>query len=176
MTLEATPAPPTFALPDWSRSDDTTRTDRKRLEEPPDNSAWRAVFDFERYLKLAAQTVLAKIDAALREDREEAILHGTIPLGDLAWTACKSLATPLAPMLAWTPDLKWAVFGEDSGVVSLVLQSSATDRRVEFTISADGAQISAIRLDNDLRVKHLPLALDDDRGIRESAWWVHNRD
>jgi len=119
--------------------------------------------------------ILDDIESSLREDCEEARFHGEVCARQPAVATCRRIAVKIADWLAPSLGLKWAAFGEDTGGVSLVLRSEVTDRRVDFRVSADGLHISAVRIDENLSAKCVPLAVDDRNGLRESAAWVQSR-
>ena len=119
--------------------------------------------------------ILDAIESSLLEDRDEALLHGEVCASEPGIATCRRIAIKIAPWLAPSSGLKWAAFGEDTGGVSLVLRSVITDRRVDFTISADGLRISAVSIDENLTARSVPLGVDDRSSLRENAAWVHSR-
>ena len=129
--------------------------------------------DVSEHLTRPAQDVLREIEVGLLEDREEALRYGDAFATESAVAGCKRVASQIVPWLVATPlGMKWAAFGEATGSVSLVLSSDVVDRRVDFRISPDGQHISAIRIDEHLRAKTVPLSLDDTTSLRENAAWV----
>lgn len=119
--------------------------------------------------------ILDEIESTLLEDRKEGLLHGEVCASDPALATCRRLAVKIAPWLVRSSGRKWAAFGEDTGGVSLALRSVLTNRRVDYRISADGLDISAVYIDENLSAKSVPLDLDDRTSLRESAAWVHGR-
>lgn len=140
----------------------------------PKPESWELV-DVRYHLSQAAERLCDDIETTLREDREEGHLHGEVCATEAAVATCKRIACRIGPLAFLSLGLKWAAFGEDTGGVSLVLRSVATTRRVDFRISPDGLNISAVHIDENLEAKSVPLALDDRRSLRESAAWVHRQ-
>ncbi len=128
--------------------------------------------DVTEYLCRPVIRLLDEIEATLREDREEGVRHGEVCASEPALATCRRIAVKIAPWLAPSSGLKWAAFGEDTGGASLVLRSELTDRRVDFTISGDGLDILAVRIDENLTARSVPLAVDDRSSLRETAAWV----
>ena len=127
-------------------------------------------------LSQAVRSVLDEIEATLQENRQEGILHGEICANQTAVATCKRMALLIIDRLLAPPrGLKWGAFGEDGGGVSLVLQSLISDRRVDFRISPDGACLTAIRIDENMRSESVVLSVTDRDALRERAGWVNQR-
>ena len=131
------------------------------------------VIDLRGHLPRRVQSLIDRIETSLLEDRKEGLLYGEVCASDLAVAGCKRIAIHIQEWLAPSSGLKWAAFGEETGSVSLVLRSVVTDRRVDFRISSDGLEISAISIDADLAATSVPIALKDRNALRERAAWVH---
>ncbi|MGB2987772.1 MAG: hypothetical protein WBE26_18040, partial [Phycisphaerae bacterium] len=131
--------------------------------------------DLPSVLGRAVHAFVDRIQRDLEQDADEAALDGEIPPTRAAVEKCIRLARSVAPVLVLVPGLRRAAFAEESGGVSLVLRSEITDRRVDFTISADGLHISAVYIDENLTAKSVPLAVDDRSSLRETAAWVYRR-
>lgn len=157
----------------WDDASEGTTLDVLQAKEP-DPESFSAV-DPCKLLCESAESICDEIEATLREDREEAVLHGEVCANDPAVATCQRIASHIASWLSLSSGLKWAAFGEDTGGVSLVLRSVITDRRVDFTISADGLRISAVRIDENLTARSVPLEVDDRSSLRENAAWVQSR-
>jgi len=121
-------------------------------------------------------TIAAQIAESLREDREEGKRHGETVASSEAVRACQTLAGTIAELLSDPPEgLKWAAFGEKGGGVALVLQSSKTDRRVDFPFRIDKPGIvHAVCIDEDLNAETVPVAIRHASVIRGLAEWVAN--
>lgn len=134
------------------------------------------VVDVSEHLCRAARCVLNEIEATLREDRQEGILHGEVCANQTAVATSKRIALQIVDWLSAPPSgMKWGAFGEDGGGVSLVLQSLITDRRVDFRISPDGARLTAIHIDENMRCESVVLSVTDGDALRERAGWVNER-
>ena len=132
----------------------------------------RDVVDLPRLLARAEEMFVERIRANLEDDREHAIDDGEMPPNEAAVGTCLLLARRIAPCLALSPGLKWTAFTEDSGDVSLVLQSLNTNRRLSFHIPSDGVGISALRIDEQMRSESFLVSLDEVGALREKAEWV----
>lgn len=132
--------------------------------------------DYDDHFIKRVKSLLEDIRATLLEDREEGLLHDEFCADDAAILTCQRVACQIAQWLI-DPSMstRWAAFGEDSGDVSLVLSSGATKRRLDFRISADGQDISAVFIDENLKARTSSLTLDDRRSLRETAAWVHSK-
>jgi len=111
------------------------------------------------------------LDDAIQDARETGEPAPTKAVYD----ACMRLAGCVAPLAALAPRLKRAAFTEETGAVSLVLQSLVTDRRVDFRIAVDGRVIDALRIDENMRPESFTFSMDQSHLPRELARWVTNR-
>lgn len=116
--------------------------------------------------------ILYLIEETLREDDEEAILHGDVCVNRAAIEKCKCLASLVAFRLTLFSELKWEAFGEGTGGVSFVIRSLITDRRVDFRISVDGRHVSVFSVDENAKVKSTPLLSDNCGHLYRSVDWV----
>lgn len=135
----------------------------------------KEVVDFASLMRKEVRNVVDEVERSLMEDREEGRLSGEVCSPEAAVVVCKRLATYLVRWLVPSSGINWAVFGENEGVVSLVLSSDDSGRRVDFRISPDGGQVSAISIDEDFSTDSVPLKLSDSNSIREKAAWVNLR-
>lgn len=111
------------------------------------------------------------LDDAIQDARET----GEPAPTKAAYEACLRLARRVAPLAALAPRLKRAAFTEETGAVSLVLQSLVTDRRVDFRIAVDGRVIDALRIDENMHPESFAFSVDQSHSPRELARWVTNR-
>ena len=167
----------TVREPELRISDDASVGDFQfSWTKTPDPPADRfADVDANRLLSHMRLSLLDKIETSLLEDRKEGLLYGEVCASDASVDRCKRIATQIEKWLTPSFGLKWAAFGEETGGVSLVLQSLVTDRRVDFRISSDGMKVSAISIDADLAATSVPIAPEDRNALRERAAWVHTR-
>lgn len=131
--------------------------------------------DLPELLENADLAFVKRIRANLEQDRRDAADSGDALPSEPGIQACLSLAELVAPCVALAAKLKWAAFTEETGAVSLVLQSAVTDRRVNFCISADGTNASCIRIDEFMKSEQIDVRLDDANTVRELARWVARR-
>ena len=112
--------------------------------------------------------VLDSIKNSLLEDREEALRHGEAGPTDAAIATCMGILERVSPVdLA---SLTWAAFGEDTGGVSLVARSLATNLRAEFCISPDGLNVSVVCIDEITTATSGPL--DDVSRVDRIMQWI----
>lgn len=115
----------------------------------------------------------------IQQDLDDAIQDawetGEPAPSEAAYDTCLRLARRVAPLAAPAPRLKGVAFTEETGAVSLVLQSLVTDRRVDFRITVDGRVIDALRIDEDMRPESFTFSMDQSDLPRELARWVTNR-
>lgn len=121
-------------------------------------------------------TTLADRLARIREDLIEttnlAIAEGDRPPTPAAKKGCEELARSILPILSGFDDLAIAVFDEDEGRVSLVVQSLEVDRRVAFEILADGTDVLIVTTDEALNIQRSLFPLSRVDLLEESARWV----
>lgn len=131
--------------------------------------------DLPRLREQAVSAFVERIHKNLSDDRNDAAETGDATPSEPAARTCLSLAEMVAPRAALAPALKWAAFTEETGAVSFILQSALTDRRVNFCISADGTNVSFIRIDESMKSEQFDVRLDDANTVRELARWVTRR-
>ena len=113
-----------------------------------------------------------RIARHLDEDRQEAALCGEICPSQMAIDACRHVARSIADNVALAVKLKRAASANDDGSVSLVLQSVATSRRVNYRIPLDGATVSVLRVDEHLQTSVIDMTPSDAEALQEMAEWV----
>ncbi len=145
--------------------------------EPAETSA--LVFNpdgFDAGFWARKRTFVDRIIANLKEDREEALSEGEAVATDAAENACVKVARTIAPCLApFVPGLKWAAFAGNSGVVSLVLQSFVSNRRLNYEFSPDGKKVSVVEINEHLGHELTNVGIEDAQFLRERAGWVVRR-
>lgn len=114
------------------------------------------------------------IETDLSEGAEDASAEGIAVNGD-AILSCVELAKAAAPHVTRAPRLKSAAFIEDDGTVSLVLQSFATDRRLNFRIGKSDLRITAFRINEEMISSAVAVSGPDSHAVRELVEWVVNR-
>lgn len=185
------PSRPRFGIqfkcvPDSTHTDhsphETLKLHRRSL--PGDASAGSMLIepgpdDAEDYLPLLlsrlAERLIEAIETSVLEDREDGVGYGELCSNAAAVETCKRLARKISPLMVLRPGLNWAAFGEDGGCVVLVLNSSITRRRVDFRVSADGQDISAISVDENMATNSSTVSAEDEDDLREKAAWVNIR-
>ncbi len=118
---------------------------------------------------MSNKELLIKITESLAEDRFEAERHGDKLVTKQAEEICKNICLVISDFLK-TSSVKWAVFGEDSGDLCLVIRSD--DRRADFCISADGCVITIICVDENMKVTKSCLFSLNRRLLLEAVEWV----
>ena len=144
---------------------------------PPSSLATYApsIVNVSTLLEQARSAFVGRIRTNLEQDRRDAAETDDAAPSDPAGRACLSLAKLVAPCVALATELKWAAFTEETGAVSLVLQSALMDRRVNFCISANGTNVSCIRIDESMKSAQFDVRLDDANTVEEMARWVAGR-
>lgn len=161
-------------VPSSTWSDGTFESDNILVpEKTPDDSPEGV--DIPGLLTDDFSESLKRIQRNLQEDREDAGIDGEVAPTDAAVETCMKLTRCIAPRVILKPRLRWAAFTEETGGVSLVLQSLVTDRRLNYQISPDGTRISAIRIDEYMRSESFVVSVDDEEMLRERTAWVVNR-
>ena len=111
----------------------------------------------------------------------EAVKVGDVVPGGATIIACLRIASEIITCLKGHPDeiitclkghpeIRIAVFYEDDGRVSLVMQF--TQRRLIFEVSADGTQIQELRIDESLNLERAIYPADELARILASADWL----
>ena len=129
----------------------------------------------EPVLAPAAEILVQTIQEKLDQDRDEALEYGEEPPSQQSIKVCLQLSNLFAPHLAFLPGIKWGAFTEDSGGISLVLQSLVSDRRLNCRIAPDGVTISALKIDEHMIAKASEVLLDNKNTWRELTEWVTSR-
>jgi len=163
------PEGPSSTLADGTFESDNILVPEKTPDDAPEGVDIPGLLtdDFSESIK--------RIQRNLREDREDAGIDGEVAPTDAAVETCMKLTRCIAPRVVLKPRLRWAAFTEETGGVSLVLQSLVTDRRLNYQISPDGTRISAIRIDEYMRSESFVVSVDDEEILRERTAWVVNR-
>lgn len=134
----------------------------------------------QRLLRCAADIVLGQaVDRLIQQTKddlaqatEEAVEYDEASPSNEATRACRTISNSLAPHLALAPQLRWAVFAEDDGGVSLVAQSLISDRRLSCIISREGS-VSVLAIDEKMSTKRESVDLADRDAWRRWANWVN---
>jgi hypothetical protein len=130
----------------------------------------------ETGLAIKLDRIVRRVRDYLEEDIDDAHTEGTAAPTHEAVDACVKLARLLAPRIAEEPALKWAPYGRDDGGVSFAIQSLATNRRIDFTLSPDGQSVSGLQIDEAMATSRFDeVSISDDRALREKAEWVMRR-
>jgi hypothetical protein len=133
------------------------------------------IVDVGDVLKPGAEALIRRTEEKLREDELDARREGDVPPTPAASEACRELSRRLAPHVALAPRLRWGVFTEDDGGISLAVQSLVTDRRIDCRIAPDASLISAIRVDERMHVDTIGVSLASRDIGRELGEWVTKR-
>ena len=100
----------------------------------------------------------------------EAVKVGDVVPGGATIIACLRIASEIITCLKGHPEIRIAVFHEDDGRVSLVMQFA--QRRLTFEVSADGTQIQELRIDESLNLERAIYPADKLARILASADWL----
>jgi len=98
------------------------------------------------------------------------IVTEAVVLGGATIIACLRIASEIITRLKGHPEIRIAVFHEDDGRVSLVMQFA--QRRLTFEVSADGTQIQELRIDESLNLERAIYPADELARILASADWL----
>lgn len=120
------------------------------------------------------EQIPSRIERSLREDRDEGVEHDEDVANDAAVAICMTLGGAIRTLLAHPPGgFKWAAFGEAGGNACLVLQSSVTDRRVDFVIRPGKPEVVyAVSIDEILTAQRTSMTVEDVALIRKFGEWV----
>ncbi len=155
---------------------DTIMLDEEcRVQEERQFAAVSATVKIEDLLKPGASNLVQQVQEKLQQDVDDAQDEDDVAPDAQAVATCMRLARRLAPHVALAPRLEWGAFTEDNRGVSLVLQSLVTDRRINCRIQSGGSAISAVRVDEHMRVDTIPVLLSAPDVGRELAEWVTRR-
>lgn len=146
-------------------------------ETPPasQTGAPIAPTQFDRLLPAIAEVLSGEVLSKLHEDIADARLSEGIQVDPAVITRCETLTREMTAHLALAKRLKVGTFLEDSGAVSLVVQSLITDRRVTCRIAPRGEAIRAIQIDEKMHARTGDVDLADENAARELAEWVITR-
>ena len=114
----------------------------------------------------------AEIEAILMEDQCEGAAYGEICVTKSAAATCEAIIRVIAPRSLYCRNFRWAVFGEDGGIVVLALRSQITRRRVDFRIAEDGQRISCISIDEHASATSVPVSPADSNTLQKKVAWL----
>lgn len=124
----------------------------------------------------AAQGFVQTIEQNIAEDFADVVREGgTVPT-QRTIDACVSVASKLSGFVAMESTLKYAAFVEESGGISLVIQSEHPGRRVNFRVSPDGRQIAVVAVTSQGHASTNPVRIDDAETLRGWVEWLRKRD
>ena len=132
----------------------------------------REDIDLNDILGQATRALTKRIQDKLASDDEDASELGDTPPSEDAKAVCLVLANIISPHIVFSPGVNWGVFTEDSGGISLTMQSQKTSRRLNYRIAVDGKSIQAIQVDTDMRAKASGMEPVDKNAVREMIEWV----
>ena len=161
-------------------TEDSTQCDTT-LPEPDSGSAFGGrrsplrSCDLALALTEGVSSFVDRISGDLAEDVEEAAENGEVVPTEAAQAMCLRVARLISGDIVLAPRLKYAAFSEESGGVSLVLQSLITDRRVNYRISPEGVTVSVIAVDECMATTTNELSSHDESDLRGKAKWVRSR-
>ena len=118
----------------------------------------------------AMKPPLSYVYQDLQDIVTEAVKVGDVVPGGATIIACLRIASEIITRLKGHPEIRIAVFYEDDGRVSLVMQF--TQRRLIFEVSADGTQIQELRIDESLNLERAIYPADELARILASADWL----
>jgi len=116
-----------------------------------------------------------RIHGDLEDDIQDAGAELSISETECARRTCLRFARKIAPHIALGPDLKFAGFVEEDGVVSLGIQCLTADRRINLEIQGRSLSAEVHSIDEHMHSEHFHLHVDDTQSIRELAEWVRER-
>jgi len=123
-----------------------------------------------------AQRFLDTVRRNISEDSADLIREEGIPPTQPGVDACLAIASTLSDIVAMKPTLKYAAFVEESGAISLVIQSEHPGRRVNFRVSPDGRQIAVVAVTSQGYTSTNPVRIDDTETLRGWVEWLRKRD
>lgn len=116
-----------------------------------------------------------RVEQAFMEDVEEVRDDGGDAPTDEAIRKGVDLARRIAAHVAFQIGLRSAGFVEDTGTVSIVLQSARTDRRLNFRICRSGSHLVVDRIDEHMVFDRVEVPMNDSGAVRELIAWVTER-
>lgn len=123
-----------------------------------------------------AQRFLEMIEQNIADDSADVVAEGgTVPIKRTI-DACLAIASTVSGIVAMKPTLKYAAFAEESGAISLVIQSEHPGRRVNFRASPDGRQIAVVAVTSQGHTSTNPVRIDDTESLRGWVEWLRKRD
>jgi len=124
----------------------------------------------------AARRFLETITQNISDDQADVLGEGGNVASQPAVGACLAIASTLSDIVAMKPSLKYAAFVEESGGISLVIQSAHPGRRANFRVSPDGSQIAVVAVTSLGQASTNPVRIDDAETLRGWIEWLRKRE
>lgn len=126
-------------------------------------------------------TLAEQIVTMLEEDREEARRFHEVWAKTEALPTARRIAEVIGSdwpdddgpsQIESIPTLACVAFGHANGMISIVVRSSVTERRVDYAIRPDGLEVAILRQGVDGITKDDRCAADADAVFLEARRWV----